>query len=617
MVQEERSIENGFPNIIANGSNATALLAVNPANQSYMRASKEESDKNGSLEVHEKVEVWLGIIGGILGLGATALGLYKKLTSSGSSREDRREEGTESDVESHIEEAVTEPSALQAPSTNNRPSLHVEVSGNCMTFDQGGFHVVIDTSPAAKNSVDVSSSARMSADASPAVIDAHGNDGKTAQDSVPHDGKAVRDHWGKLVTKLAEQQRLQDSAAVSEKAEETTEERSPSVVIIEEDSSPRVNSKELPKDGNPEELSGRGTTASFESSVEAFSKTYYGAGINNILRLRLEDAGIVDVKALKASKLEAGSNLDGVLSEAVEALQEGYQKVIAPCNIENKHWVGIVFEKAGDDSVTATYIDPENRPINEAIAAGLRTYFSQKDVTINEFLVEQQEGCLNCGAETIESLISLSGGERIPSEEATSYQQRLVEQELIGSATQSNEKSLDQRLQEWLPLVHKAAIAFKGVDTVVGGLRLYDEPTLDNAQKEAVNAVQLYAMCGGGFSKLSVAANLMTAGYNVYSEAYLQENYGKAVEQGLASVAFMAMPYMLGYAGIPYVGFAYGVVITAYAGYNSISAVKSYLSKKEEEPVATDAENANWYSSDQKEVLDTVVTGEGGSFEEL
>ena len=114
-------------------------------------------------------------------------------------------------------------------------------------------------------------------------------------------------------------------------------------------------------------------------------------------------------------------------------------------------------------------------------------------------------------------------------------------------------------------VIYKANLGFRVLDTIVDTARLMHEPTIDHTKKLALDSAYLYSMYSGvnGYSAIITGPDVL---YQTY-----QGEYSQAFKQALASISYMAIPTMIGYAGIPYVGFIYGAGMTAYTGYSAIT----------------------------------------------
>ena len=167
-------------------------------------------------------------------------------------------------------------------------------------------------------------------------------------------------------------------------------------------------------------ISGEGSSLKLEEQfqeycpVALFYNKYYKHGLDNILLLRLKDAKAQqDIIALPAIKLD-GNTIKDTLIQVTAKLAQGFNKVIVPCNIEGKHWVGVLFEITVDH-IVIVYLDSENQEppiiLKESIVEHLQRHNPRKEIIFNTKSVEQQ--CYNnCGPEVIENFIYYLTGTR-------------------------------------------------------------------------------------------------------------------------------------------------------------------------------------------------------------
>ena len=172
-----------------------------------------------------------------------------------------------------------------------------------------------------------------------------------------------------------------------------------------------------------------------ESPVAKFYNTYYGKGLDHILRLRLEDAGMnVDVVVLPYCRLGM-EDLGASLNDVNEELNSG-RKVALPLNINNKHWTGILFI-GNDRNLRAVYLDSENQGINTVVEESIVVWFkkeAKKQLSITNGEVEKQK-YNNCGPELVENAVHYLGGERLPQDRTVTYHSALYEKALLESSS--------------------------------------------------------------------------------------------------------------------------------------------------------------------------------------
>jgi hypothetical protein len=117
---------------------------------------------------------------------------------------------------------------------------------------------------------------------------------------------------------------------------------------------------------------GQGTLAYTDNSYPE----YYNSGIDQVLKLRL--AGITNAVVLKSQYI--GEELGNVVSRLaydVSSILSGgtVQTVLAPVNLYNKHWLGLLFRNLGT-IVEVTYMDPEQATILPGLRSELENGLS-------------------------------------------------------------------------------------------------------------------------------------------------------------------------------------------------------------------------------------------------
>ncbi|MCT4635268.1 MAG: NACHT domain-containing protein [Rickettsiales bacterium] len=142
------------------------------------------------------------------------------------------------------------------------------------------------------------------------------------------------------------------------------------------------------------------------------------------------------------------------------------------------------------------------------------------------------------------------------------------------------DKLLNDKIQEVQPLTYKTTIGFKIIDTAVDTARLLYEPTLDNTKKLALDTTYIYSLYSG-VNGYSIYINAVDIFYKSYHGEYVQ-----AAQQAASTAFYMALPSMLEFTEVPYIGFAYGASMAVYNGYiaitNAYSFYLDYNSKKSE-----------------------------------
>ncbi len=184
-----------------------------------------------------------------------------------------------------------------------------------------------------------------------------------------------------------------------------------------------------------ENYSGEGTGAAEYSNLQInqFYHKYYANGIKEILELRMHDAQlssiVLDVILFEPIKFSS------VLQEALKLLDQGSNHVISICNLNKKHWVGLVFQKK-QGLISATYIDPENKAIVPDMLNEIN-----KNFVIDSFVVPNVQKYSNCGPELIENIMLFLVGIRVSQEDAVPYHSKLLEKTLVdddyGAVTKS------------------------------------------------------------------------------------------------------------------------------------------------------------------------------------
>jgi hypothetical protein len=129
---------------------------------------------------------------------------------------------------------------------------------------------------------------------------------------------------------------------------------------------------------------------------------------------------------------------------------------------------------------------------------------------------------------------------------------------------------LDNNIKGINSVIHKAAIKFKILDTIVDSTRLICEPTIINTKKVVIDSAYLYSMYQGanGYSLVISAADIL---YQTY-----QREYTQALTHVLMTIGYMVLPSIVSYISIPYLGIVYGIIITTYTGYSAVVNLQSF-----------------------------------------
>lgn len=138
------------------------------------------------------------------------------------------------------------------------------------------------------------------------------------------------------------------------------------------------------------------------------------------------------------------------------------------------------------------------------------------------------------------------------------------------SADLNIEKMLEDNIKLAQVFAHKTTFGFKILDSVVDSARLIYEPTLDNAKKLALDTTYIYSMQYGvnGYSSF---IGIIDMTYKAY-----QGEIGQAIMQGVTTIGYMAIPYVISFTKIPYIGFIYSSAMAIYTGYSAITNAHSF-----------------------------------------
>ena len=105
--------------------------------------------------------------------------------------------------------------------------------------------------------------------------------------------------------------------------------------------------------------------------------------------------------------------------------------VLVPYNIENKHWVGMIFKKHSD-GFEVVYSDPENKAVESVLFSSLERVLGDmgQKLGFKQDSVKTQK-YKNCGSEVIENFMYYLTGSRVEEEETVIYHSKLVENCLL------------------------------------------------------------------------------------------------------------------------------------------------------------------------------------------
>ena len=135
------------------------------------------------------------------------------------------------------------------------------------------------------------------------------------------------------------------------------------------------------------------------------------------------------------------------------------------------------------------------------------------------------------------------------------------------------QKLIEEKIQEIQPIIYKVGMGFKILDTAIDGIRLIHEPTIEHVKKVTIESTYVYSMYSGvnGYSSVISGADILC---KIYQGEYLQ-----AFNQATTTISYMLIPTMIGYASVPYLGFIYGITMTAYTGYSAVTNAYSLYSE--------------------------------------
>ena len=163
--------------------------------------------------------------------------------------------------------------------------------------------------------------------------------------------------------------------------------------------------------------------------------SYYKNSIEEIINFRFTQ----EKKTTTLYPLYFNVNQDNVVQFSKKTSHQLNQSksIIAPINLYDRHWTGLVAEKEGNNWLL-TYMDPENQPIPSALEAKLQQNFAEltpgQEVTIRQRQVETQKHG-NCGPEVVENFIEYLIGQRVSQEAAVLLHSRLMEDHLLNRST--------------------------------------------------------------------------------------------------------------------------------------------------------------------------------------
>jgi hypothetical protein len=179
--------------------------------------------------------------------------------------------------------------------------------------------------------------------------------------------------------------------------------------------------------GSKEEFKGQGTLV---YPVKSYYE-YYNTALDKLLKLRL---WILDpeIKKLDSWYL-SGDRLSavGLAYKVANEFSKGIELILAPANLQGKHWLGLAFRKSYD-VVTVVYMDSEQRAIAQWLKVELGYVFSMNGY-FSQFLEPrlERQRYSNCGPEAIENFVYYMTGSRATQEGAVYVHSLLVENSLL------------------------------------------------------------------------------------------------------------------------------------------------------------------------------------------
>lgn len=207
-------------------------------------------------------------------------------------------------------------------------------------------------------------------------------------------------------------------------------------VSVSKDKVIDIEYEEVPKDDN---FSGNGTSTENNSCNLPYSgwfSKYYSEGIEKILQLRMSDLDselLSKVKVLPARyQLNfGGTDVEKIVRDISELDLRESDIVLVPYNIENKHWVGMIFKKHSD-GFEVVYSDPENKAVESVLFSSLERVLGDmgQKLGFKQDSVKTQK-YNNCGSEVIENFMYYLTGSRVEEEETVIYHSKLVENCLL------------------------------------------------------------------------------------------------------------------------------------------------------------------------------------------
>ena len=160
--------------------------------------------------------------------------------------------------------------------------------------------------------------------------------------------------------------------------------------------------------------------------INSFFGKYNLRGLDDILKLRLEEINFENVKILQNTFVHERHN--NVLDLIFQILTSSENKILVPINLYNKHAVGLIFERNEYNFYSIKYIDPLNKSIPQELLKIIQNILPNSQY--KQIVVEQQKYA-NCGPDVIENFILYLTGNRVPQEKAIEFHSKLLENSLL------------------------------------------------------------------------------------------------------------------------------------------------------------------------------------------
>ncbi|MCP5362894.1 MAG: hypothetical protein H6911_02895 [Rickettsiaceae bacterium] len=174
---------------------------------------------------------------------------------------------------------------------------------------------------------------------------------------------------------------------------------------------------------------------------------YYSEGIDLVLKLRLVEIGKQnDIGLIPAGYMFDDSSNHVNFEEIATKVTEMTNDIIfLPYNLNDKHWVGIIFEKNSQNTIKATYINTEGNVISDILENGIMLAFKELGYNTDIFnmFIEEKQLAGNCGPQLIEAFLQMLTGCKIPQADVVPYHSNLLEMSLT---TQNDDNILQAYL---------------------------------------------------------------------------------------------------------------------------------------------------------------------------